>query len=118
MNAITCNMLRNHDPEPCITAHCQKVAVLAFLKTMSLVSAVVLSKNLFNWRPDEAAKKVRDIKDNYRLVDGNALVGRLMDGSFYLETGDRIKALTEGFLSQCAPDWAQQLREATGSFPV
>jgi hypothetical protein len=70
--------------------------------------------------PREAIDAFAACVKNRKIVDGLILekqsAGWSQGNRFILETGDGTKVIDEEFLATCAPDWADQLRNAICSF--
>jgi len=98
-----------------ITDHYFIIMCLLFKEHLSTLSATMMLLKLF---PDhyQGLSTVHRAKADYesvtcgrRWADGLTYMSKRGDG-FYINTGDRVKYLSEEFLSSCAPEWGLQLR--------
>lgn len=103
----------------------QKLTALCFLRGgCTITSAALALSRLGIVAPDkrqEAAKYLRKLAHDHRVV-GGFLVERVRtddgDTVFFGHSADRSVRITEGFLKECAPDWADQLRATIKTFQV
>lgn len=84
---------------------------LSLRKALSKSSAVLLYSKIKGIEASrEAIDRFNSLVKGRKLVDGMILEKN--QAGFHLDSGDRYRCITDSFLAECAPDWADVLRKA------